>query len=44
MDGLVDKRALLHVLLLVLEDEHLHAFILEVAEDVYVAIETVLIV
>ena len=44
MNGLVDERALLHVLLLVLEDKHLHAFLLEIAKDVYEAIETVRVV
>ena len=35
------QRALLHILLFVLEDEHLHALGLEFAQDLYVALEAV---
>ena len=37
----MDERALLHILLFVLEDEHLHALGLEFAQDLQVALETV---
>ena len=37
----MDERALLYILLFVLEDEHLHAFGLEFTQDLHVALETV---
>ena len=43
MNRLVNESTLLHVLLFVLENEHLHAFVLELAQYLHVAVETVIV-